>query len=303
MSLDTTIKSTRSSVLEDFKQITKMRLALSVVFSSIAGYLLAADQIDFSKMLLLALGGYLMVGASNAFNQVIEKDLDALMQRTQNRPLPAGRMQPQTALLIAVVMTLLGMWVLYTINYRTAFFGGMSIVLYVALYTPLKTKTPLAVFVGAFPGAIPFMLGWVAHTNVFGVEPGLLFMLQFFWQFPHFWAIGWMLDEDYKKAGFKMLPTGNPDQATAFQVVFYTLWMIAISLLPYTNYTGSLSLSAVGALIVLVLGGVMLYFGIQLMLKKSKEAARLLMLSSVVYISLVQIVYVMDKMIGEWISL
>ena len=303
MSLDTTIKSTRSSVLEDFKQITKMRLALSVVFSSIAGYLLAADQIDFSKMLLLALGGYLMVGASNAFNQVIEKDLDALMQRTQNRPLPAGRMQPQTALLIAVVMTLLGMWVLYTINYRTAFFGGMSIVLYVALYTPLKTKTPLAVFVGAFPGAIPFMLGWVAHTNVFGVEPGLLFMLQFFWQFPHFWAIGWMLDEDYKKAGFKMLPTGNPDQATDFQVVFYTLWMIAISLLPYTNYTGSLSLSAVGALIVLVLGGVMLYFGIQLMLKKSKEAARLLMLSSVVYISLVQIVYVMDKMIGEWISL
>lgn len=303
MSLDTTIKSTRSSVLEDFKQITKMRLALSVVFSSIAGYLLAADQIDFSKMLLLALGGYLMVGASNAFNQVIEKDLDALMQRTQNRPLPAGRMQPQTALLIAVVMTLLGMWVLYTINYRTAFFGGMSIVLYVALYTPLKTKTPLAVFVGAFPGAIPFMLGWVAHTNAFGVEPGLLFMLQFFWQFPHFWAIGWMLDEDYKKAGFKMLPTGNPDQATAFQVVFYTLWMIAISLLPYTNYTGSLSLSAVGALIVLVLGGVMLYFGIQLMLKKSKEAARLLMLSSVVYISLVQIVYVMDKMIGEWISL
>jgi len=303
MSLDTTIKSTRSSVLEDFKQITKMRLALSVVFSSIAGYLLAADQIDFSKMLLLALGGYLMVGASNAFNQVIEKDLDALMQRTQNRPLPAGRMQPQTALLIAVIMTLLGMWVLYTINYRTAFFGGMSIVLYVALYTPLKTKTPLAVFVGAFPGAIPFMLGWVAHTNAFGVEPGLLFMLQFFWQFPHFWAIGWMLDEDYKKAGFKMLPTGNPDQATAFQVVFYTLWMIAISLLPYTNYTGSLSLSAVGAIIVLVLGGVMLYFGIQLMLKKSKEAARLLMLSSVVYISLVQIVYVMDKMIGEWISL
>jgi len=303
MSLDTTIKSTRSSVLEDFKQITKMRLALSVVFSSIAGYLLAADQIDFSKMLLLALGGYLMVGASNAFNQVIEKDLDALMQRTQNRPLPSGRMQPQTALLIAVIMTLLGMWVLYTINYRTAFFGGMSIVLYVALYTPLKTKTPLAVFVGAFPGAIPFMLGWVAHTNAFGVEPGLLFMLQFFWQFPHFWAIGWMLDEDYKKAGFKMLPTGNPDQATAFQVVFYTLWMIAISLLPYTNYTGSLSLSAVGAIIVLVLGGVMLYFGIQLMLKKSKEAARLLMLSSVVYISLVQIVYVMDKMIGEWISL
>lgn len=303
MSLETTIKSTRSTVLEDFKQITKMRLALSVVFSSIAGYLLAADQIDVSKMVLLALGGYLMVGASNAFNQVMEKDLDALMSRTQNRPLPSGRMQPQTALIIATVMTLLGMWVLYTINYRTAFFGGLSIVLYVALYTPLKTKTPLAVFVGAFPGAIPFMLGWVAHTNSFGIEPGVLFMLQFFWQFPHFWAIGWMLDEDYKKAGFKMLPTGKPDQATAFQVVFYTLWMIVISVLPYTSYTGSLQLSGVGAVLVFLVGLVMLYFGIQLMIKKSKESARLLMLSSVVYISLVQIVYVMDKMIGEWISL
>ncbi len=303
MSLETTIKSTRSTVLEDFKQITKMRLALSVVFSSIAGYLLAADQIDVSKMVLLALGGYLMVGASNAFNQVMEKDLDALMSRTQNRPLPSGRMQPQTALIIATVMTLLGMWVLYTINYRTAFFGGLSIVLYVALYTPLKTKTPLAVFVGAFPGAIPFMLGWVAHTNSFGIEPGVLFMLQFFWQFPHFWAIGWMLDEDYKKAGFKMLPTGKPDQATAFQVVFYTLWMIVISVLPYTSYTGSLQLSGEGAVLVFLAGLVMLYFGIQLMIKKSKESARLLMLSSVVYISLVQIVYVMDKMIGEWISL
>lgn len=303
MSLETTIKSTRSTVLEDFKQITKMRLALSVVFSSIAGYLLAADQIDVSKMVLLALGGYLMVGASNAFNQVMEKDLDALMSRTQNRPLPSGRMQPQTALIIATVMTLLGMWVLYTINYRTAFFGGLSIVLYVALYTPLKTKTPLAVFVGAFPGAIPFMLGWVAHTNSFGIEPGVLFMLQFFWQFPHFWAIGWMLDEDYKKAGFKMLPTGKPDQATAFQVVFYTLWMIVISVLPYTSYTGSLQLSGVGTVLVFLVGLVMLYFGIQLMIKKSKESARLLMLSSVVYISLVQIVYVMDKMIGEWISL
>lgn len=303
MPLDTTIQSTRSSVLEDFKQITKMRLALSVVFSSIAGYLLAADQIDYSIIILLALGGYLMVGASNAFNQVMEKDLDALMLRTQNRPLPAGRMQSRTALIIAIIMTVLGMWVLYTINYRTAFFGGLSIVLYVAVYTPLKTKTPLAVFVGAFPGAIPFMLGWVAHTNVFGVEPGVLFMLQFFWQFPHFWAIGWMLDEDYKKAGFKMLPTGKPDQATAFQVVFYTLWMIAVSVLPYTIYTGSLQLSGIGVIVVLFLGLVMLYFGIQLMLKKTKKAARRLMLSSVVYISLVQIVYVMDKMMREWINL
>ena len=195
--------------LDDFKAITKMRLALSVVFSSIAGYFLAADTINYIDLALLAAGGYCLVGASNAFNQVIEKDLDALMQRTKNRPLPSGRMLPFKALGLAIGMTILGLILLYLLNWRTAFFGSISIFLYVALYTPLKTRTPLAVFVGAFPGAIPFMLGWVAYTNYFGIEPGVLFMLQFFWQFPHFWAIAWMLDDDYKKAGFKMLPTGK----------------------------------------------------------------------------------------------
>ena len=209
--------------LDDFKAITKMRLALSVVFSSLAGYLLAAETINYYHLLLLAVGGYCLVGASNAFNQIIEKDLDALMLRTQNRPLPANRMRPKTALVIAVGLTVLGIAMLYLLNWRTAFFGSISIFIYVAVYTPLKTRTPLSVFVGAFPGAIPFMLGWVAYTNYFGVEPGVLFMLQFFWQFPHFWAIAWMLDEDYKKAGFKMLPTGQKDQGTAFQIMVYTL--------------------------------------------------------------------------------
>ena len=281
--------------LDDFKAITKMRLALSVVFSSLAGYLLAAETINYYHLLLLAVGGYCLVGASNAFNQIIERDLDALMLRTQNRPLPANRMRPKTALVIAVVLMVLGIAMLYLLNWRTAFFGSISIFIYVAVYTPLKTRTPLSVFVGAFPGAIPFMLGWVAYTNYFGVEPGVLFMLQFFWQFPHFWAIAWMLDEDYKKAGFKMLPTGQKDQGTAFQIMVYTLWMLLISLLPITHYTGALNLSIYGAVAVAIVGLVMLFFAGNLMQKKDHQAAYRLMLSSVVYISLVQVIYVMDK--------
>ena len=288
--IDAASPSSLSLFLDDFKQLTKVRLALSVVFSSIAGYLLAADVPVLTDMILLAFGGYFMVGASNAFNQVIEKDLDALMNRTKNRPLPSGRMSVQSALVIAGILTILGLLVLYTINTRTIF-------LYVCVYTPLKTRTPLAVFVGAFPGAIPFMLGWVAYSDQFGIEPGVLFMIQFFWQFPHFWAIGWMLDDDYKKAGFKMLPSGKADKATAFQIVFYTLWMLLISLLPVTAFTGSFNLSMVGAIIVGILGLIMLYFALQLMFLKTKEAAKKLMFSSVGYITLVQIIYVIDKMI------
>lgn len=282
---------------KDFREITKMRLALSVVFSSIAGYCLAADHIAYVDLTLLTFGGYCMVGASNAFNQYLERELDALMKRTKNRPLPSGRMQPKTALLLASTLAIMGFYALYLLNLRTAFFGALSIFLYVVLYTPLKTRSPLAVFVGAFPGAIPFMLGWVAYTDHFGVEPGVLFMLQFFWQFPHFWAIAWMLDEDYKKAGFKMLPMGKKDHATAFQILVYTLWMLLISLLPFTHYTGSLHLSGYGAIGVVVVGAIMLYYASELMVKKNDQAARKLMLSSVFYISAVQIIYVIDKFI------
>ena len=157
-----------------------MRLSLSVVFSSIAGYLLGADEVNFYTILLLAFGGYFMVGASNAFNQIIEKDLDVLMERTKNRPIPAGRMSVRSAFILASLFTVCGIVILYIINPQTAMFGAISIFLYTSAYTPLKTKTPLAVFVGAIPGAIPFMLGWVAATNDFGIEPGTLFMLQFF---------------------------------------------------------------------------------------------------------------------------
>ena len=164
-----TVKPT--SLISDFKEITKMRLSLSVVFSSIAGYLLGADVVSVYHILLLSLGGYFMVGASNAFNQIIERDLDALMDRTKFRPIPAGRMSVNSAFLLASLFTIFGIIILYIINPQTAMFGAISIFLYTSAYTPLKTKTPLAVFVGAIPGAIPFMLGWVAATNDFGIEP------------------------------------------------------------------------------------------------------------------------------------
>nr|WP_297915928.1 heme o synthase [uncultured Allomuricauda sp.] len=287
-----------SLFLSDFKEITKARLAISVVFSSIAGYFLAANQVDFISFFLLAFGGYCMVGASNAYNQVIERDLDALMKRTRNRPIPSGRMSVYTAMAIAIVLTLLGVWALYLLSPKTALFGAISIFLYTSVYTPLKTKTPLAVFVGAFPGAIPFMLGWVAATNEFGIEPGTLFMIQFFWQFPHFWALGWMLDDDYKLGGFKMLPTGRKDRGTALQIILYTLWMIVVSVMPAFGFTGRLFLSLPAAALVLFCGLVMLVFALRLYVKKDNSSARQLMLVSVTYISLIQIIFVVDKLIG-----
>ena len=295
--VSTTQSSTRFLSISDLKEITKFRLALSVVFSSLAGYLLGADQIEWQALLLLAFGGYGMVGASNAFNQVIERHSDALMDRTRNRPIPAGRMSVRTALIIASFMTVFGVLSLYLLSPKTAFFGLLAIILYTAVYTPLKKVTPLAVFVGAIPGAIPFMLGWVAATNDFDIEPGTLFMIQFFWQFPHFWALGWMLDEDYRKAGFKMLPTGKKDTGTLVQILMYTLWMILISILPAWGITGSLRLSVLGAVIIGAMGIGMLIFGMQLYQKRTNVAARKLMLASVSYISLMQIVYVLDKYI------
>ena len=279
----------------NFKSLTKHRLALSVVFSSLAGYLLAVQTVDWVQLFLLSFGGYCMVGASNGYNQVIEKDLDFLMNRTKGRPLPSGRMSVSMAMAISIILTILGIVSLYILNAKTAFFGALSIFLYTSIYTPLKTKTPLAVFVGAIPGAIPFMLGWVAATGSFGIEPGTLFMIQFFWQFPHFWALGWMLDEDYKRGGFKMLPTGNKDQGAAMQIILYTLWMIVISIVPSFGVTGRLFLSIPAVILVGFAGITMLIFGLRLYNNRSNQAAKQLMLVSVSYITLIQIIFVIDK--------
>ncbi len=288
------------AIFRDFKEITKAGLAISVLFSSIAGYLLGFNEshpFSWTTLIMLIIGGYCMVGASNAFNQVIEKDLDALMDRTKNRPVPSGRMSSNVAIFVASLLTIIGLVLLYLINPKTSMFGAISIFLYTSAYTPLKTVTPLSVFVGAIPGAIPFMLGWVAATGNFGIEAGTLFMIQFFWQFPHFWAIGWFLYEDYEKAGFFMLPTGQRDTKTATQIILYTFWLIVASLLPCLGFTGQLFISPIAAIFVFLLGLWMLIYAFKLYKQRTPKAARVLMLVSVSYITLLQIIYITDKFI------
>ena len=284
-----------SAIFSDFKQLTKVGLSLSVVFSSLAGYLLAVEAINFSILTLLAIGGYLMVGASNAFNQIIEKDTDALMKRTMNRPLPTGRMHVSMALVIAVSFTILGLAILYSINPKSAFFGAISIFLYTSVYTPLKSVTPLAVFVGAIPGAIPFMLGWVAATDDFSIEPGMLFLIQFLWQFPHFWAIAWLQYDEYKKAGFNLMPMGQKNKKAVLQIIIYTACLLLVSIIPVLKLTGNFYIYPVTAVILVLLGGIMLFYAFKLYKNQRDKEARKLMLSSVFYITVVQIIYVVDK--------
>ena len=285
------------SRLNDFKAITKMGLSLSVVFSCISGYLLAAEDINISIILLLALGGYCMVGASNVFNQIIERELDGLMQRTKSRPIPMKKISIVNSFIIAVLLSLAGLTILYSINERTAMFAAVSIFIYTSVYTPLKQITPLSVFAGAIPGAIPFMLGWVACTGEFGIEPGVLFMIQFFWQFPHFWSIAWFLDDDYKKAGFKMLPTGKKDKGTALQIIAYITWTILICIAPAIFNTGRLNISNYAAVLIVIIGMIFLYYGFRLFKNQSSKEARKLMLVSILFLTSIQLIYVIDKFI------
>lgn len=293
----TTIISERPTSWLLFKEITKFRLSISVLFSSVAGYFLGAEFIRLDVLAFLFIGGYCMVGASNVFNQIIERDLDALMERTKLRPLPAGHMSVNRAMALGLILTLIGLTALYWINPKTAMFGAISIFLYVSVYTPLKTKTPLSVFVGALPGAIPFMLGWVAATGSFGIEPGTLFMIQFFWQFPHFWAIGWFLDDDYKRAGFKMLPTGKRDKGTAVQIVLYSIWTALTALIPVAHKTGSLHISIYSGFVVALLGLWLIWAALRLYRLRTAAAAKKLMLVSVAYLTLIQIIFIIDKFI------
>ena len=292
-----TLNIKQKSLFSEILTLIKYRLSLSVVLSSVASYLIAFEVFSLVTFTLLILGGFFVVGASNGFNQIIERKRDALMTRTQNRPLPTGGLSLSQAILVCVILSFLGLFILYIINYRTAFFGFLSMIIYLAIYTPLKPITPLSVFFGAIPGAIPFMLGWVAVTNQFSIETGILFMIQFFWQFPHFWAIGWVSHDDYLKGGFKMLPSGKRDNSTAFQIVFYTIWMILVSTLPYFSFTGDFTISFYSLILILVSGCFMLFQAIRLMKYKDKQNAIRLMYTSIFYLSFIQIIFVVDKFI------
>ena len=294
-----TLNIKQASLFSQTLILIKHRLSFSVVFSSVCSYLIAFDIFSLNTFLLLIIGGFLVVGSSNGFNQIIERRRDALMTRTSSRPLPSGVMTVNQALIICTFLSLLGLSMLYVINFRTAIFGLISMIIYLALYTPLKPITPLSVFFGAIPGAIPFMLGWVAVTDRFSIETGILFMIQFFWQFPHFWAIGWVSHDDYKNAGFKMLPSGKRDNATAFQIVFYTIWMIIVSTLPYFSFTGKLSIGIYSLILILLSGSLMLYQALKLMRYKDKQNAIRLMYASIFYLSFIQIIFVIDKFLFQ----
>ena len=281
--------------LSIIKELTKFRLTLSVVFSSFISYFLGASEVNLIQLFYLIAGGILIVSSSNIFNQIIERDLDKLMKRTQNRPLPKKEITPKFALFLAILSALIGLIFMYLINLKVAILAAVSIFLYTAIYTPMKLISPLSVFVGAIPGAFPFMIGWVAATNDIGIEALTLFLMQFFWQFPHFWSIGWSQNSDYEKAGFKMLPTGRKDKSTSAQILFYSIWAVLVSIIPFFGITGELKLSIVGVLAVFALGALLIYKSYILFLDGKNQNAKKLMLTSVIYLTFIQLTFLFDK--------
>ena len=274
-------------------ELLKFRLAALVTFSGAFGYSLAAKSVDWPQLILFCLASVGITGAANIINQIIEKDLDKLMKRTMNRPLPSGRLTVQEAMIWAVLLGLTAMYIfLVYFNVRAGLLSLLSLLLYGFVYTPLKRVGPIAAFVGAFPGAFPPMIGWVAATNQFGLEPGILFAIQFFWQFPHFWAIAWVLDDDYKKAGFRLLPSsGGKDSRTTLQIVIYTLFLLPVGWLPYElGITGINS-----AIIATVFGLLFLAQTFHLMRKCNDRTALQLMFGSFIYLPVVQIAFLLDK--------
>ena len=290
-------KLSNNITLQIINELTKFRLTLSVVFSSFISYFLGSESINFIDLTYLLTGGILIVSSSNIFNQIIERDLDKLMNRTKNRPLPKNKIKINTALLLAITTGVLGIVLMYLINIKVAILAAVSIFLYTAVYTPMKLVTPLAVFVGAIPGAFPFMIGWVAATNQIGIEAITLFLMQFFWQFPHFWSIGWSQSDDYKKAGFKMLPTGKKDKSTSAQILFYSIWAVIISIIPFFGITGNLRLSLFGLIFVIILGIFLVYKSYLLFIDGKNESAKRLMLTSIIYLTLVQLTFLLDKVL------
>lgn len=277
---------------KDYAVFIKFRLSTLVVFSAVISFMIGSNgHMDWFKLGMLVLGGFLVTGSSNGFNQVIERDLDKLMDRTRKRPLPQERMSTGEALVLASVMGLAGIFILtYFMNPVSGILGAAALILYTLVYTPLKRKTPFAVFVGAFPGAVPAMLGWVATTGGYGhiaFPAWVLFAVQFVWQFPHFWAIAWVMDDDYKKAGFKMLPSlGGRDRSSAFQTLVYALFLIPISLAPFFFHVSGGTISAI---IVVACGVFFAYQAYVLFRDCTIKAAQQLMFGSFLYLPVVQL--------------
>jgi heme o synthase len=274
--------------------LLKVRLSLLVAFSCAFGYGLATrGSVQWDILLMLTLGGFLMSGASSCINQIVERDFDKLMNRTMNRPLPAGRLSVNEATwfaLLCLALSLVILWI-YT-NPLTLILSVVSMILYSFVYTPLKRVGPIAVFVGAIPGALPPLLGWIAATGTVSHEAMIIFGIQFIWQFPHFWAIAWVADDDYKKAGFKLLPSGGgKDLNTAIQIMIYTLFLIPLGLLP-----AKFGITGIDSAIVATVCGVAFFAQTFALMKTgSRKSAMRIMFGSFFYLPIVQIAYLLDK--------
>ncbi len=273
-------------------ELIKLKLTLAVVFSGVFGYCLAIDHVSWWKIAVLVVASISITGAANIINQIIEKESDKVMKRTAVRPLPTGRLSVQEASVFAFILFSVSCYLFVEVfNIRAAALAVLSLLLYGFVYTPLKRKGQIAVFVGALPGAFPPMIGWVAATNHFGWAPGILFAIQFFWQFPHFWAIGWLAFDEYKKAGIQMMPGDGKTTETAFRIMIYTLFLIPVGWLPYL-----LGMTGINSALVAMLGGILfLAQTFHLMRTCTDKAALQMMFGSLLYLPVVQIVYLLDK--------
>lgn len=293
--------------ISDFNKLVKLRLTLTVVFSASISFLIGAKQqgeVMWFNWLLLTIGGFLVTGAANGFNEIIEKDIDKLMKRTMDRPLPSGRMTTGQALVLSVFMGIFGTFVLVKLNFIAGLLSVFSIFLYAFVYTPLKQKSPIAVFVGAIPGALPPLIGYYAAFKSAGfglayasiseaavvITPLVLFTIQFFWQYPHFWAIAWVADDDYKNAGIRLLPTTKKDSVSAAMILISSLLMIPAGFLPmYYGFGGWVFT------IVSLIGGIMFtWYGYQHFVHRTDASAKKVMYVSFLYLPLTQLVLLFD---------
>lgn len=276
-----------------FFELIKFRLSFLVTFSSVFGFLLSSNYINYFSLFILIISGFFITGSSIINNQIIEKDSDKLMNRTKNRPLPTNKISSRNALFISLALCITGLILMVLfLNKLTALLSFFSLIIYTFLYTPLKKVGPIAVFVGAIPGALPPLIGWAASTNDISLEALIIFSIQFIWQFPHFWAIAWVSDDDYKRAGFKLLPNnGKKNFSTAVNIMTYTMFLIPLGLLPTIfGITGLIS-----GVVAVVCAILFLIQTLRLIKDYSKTSALRIMFGSFIYLPVVQLTYIFDK--------
>jgi len=282
---------------KDLLALMKLKLSALVVVSAILGYLMGTNSPNFMELVMLAIGGVLLTGGSNGFNQIWERNLDAKMNRTKNRPLPQGNLSVGVALIWCSFISVFGIAILWVVlNPLCGILGILALYSYVVIYTPLKRVNSISVTAGAFPGAIPPMLGYVAASGSFGLEPGLLFAMQFMWQFPHFWAIAWLAKDDYDKGGFKMLPFNKgKSKFTAWYTCLVTLILVPVSILPWFLGNGGPMVGNIGGFLTLVISSIFFLISLGFAIKRQDLWAKRLMFASFFYLPLVQLLYVLDK--------